>query len=67
MEYAKSLLISTDMSISQIAGACAYESDVHFMRSFKAALGDTPTGFRKRSGIMKLELADAKDKPPFSL
>lgn len=49
MEYARYLLSTTDLPVGQIARACGYESDVHFMRLFKETLGVTPTAYRRTS------------------
>lgn len=46
MEYAKNLLISTDLPIAKIAGKCGYSSEYSFMRQFKSRFGKTPTQFR---------------------
>lgn len=45
--YAAELLGSTDMSISQIAEQCGYDSDSYFMRQFKQHRGCTPTEYRR--------------------
>lgn len=47
IEYAKQLLISTDMKVSVIARKCGYNTDVHFMRMFKKQTGKTPSQYRK--------------------
>ena len=51
MEYAQYLLSATDMSVGDVARACGYESDVHFMRLFKRSVGKTPTEFRAQTRI----------------
>ncbi len=48
MERAKYLLSSTDMTVASVARSCGYDSDVHFMRLFKATAGVTPSAFRER-------------------
>lgn len=45
-EYAKFLLVTTDIPVRQIAEMCGYKSDIHFMRQFKSRTGVTPSGFR---------------------
>ena len=45
---AADLLETTDMSVSEIAEECGYESDSYFMRQFKQHKGCTPTEFRYR-------------------
>lgn len=47
MVYAKTLLRSTDETVSEIAERLGYENDVHFMRQFKKLMGVTPSEFRK--------------------
>lgn len=47
MERAKQLLLSTDLSIKDIAQKCCYASEYSFMRLFKKHFGKTPTEFRK--------------------
>ena len=45
---AADLLANTDMSVSEIAEQCGYESDSYFMRQFKQHKGCTPTEYRNR-------------------
>lgn len=45
-ERVKKLLVSTDMSITEIAVEAGYRSSNHFMRAFKKEEGLTPTEFR---------------------
>ena len=47
--YAKNLLLSTDLSMEQIAELCGYNTPVHFFRQFKKIAGITPAKFRKTS------------------
>ena len=47
MEYAKYLLAGSRDTVAEIANACGYENDVHFMRQFKARTQQTPTQWRK--------------------
>ena len=46
LERAKCLLISTSLSLKEIAAKCGFESDNYFMRSFKRRYGITPTSYR---------------------
>lgn len=46
MERAKSLLISTNLPVREIAYKCGYSSEYSFMRQFKNHFGKTPTQFR---------------------
>ncbi|MGN0620647.1 MAG: AraC family transcriptional regulator [Porcipelethomonas sp.] len=47
MDLAKRLLVTDKRSISEIASACGYESEVYFMQQFKKVTGITPTQYRK--------------------
>ena len=47
IEYAKYLLEGSRDTIAEIAHACGYENDVHFMRQFKTRTKKTPTQWRK--------------------
>ena len=47
--HAAELLRNTDMSVSEIAEDCGYDSDAYFMRQFKKHKGCTPTEYRRRS------------------
>lgn len=46
ISYAKMLLISTNLTISEIAVHCGYHSCAHFVRQFKATANATPTEYR---------------------
>ena len=67
IEYAKYLLISTNMTVSGISLACGYENDVHFMRIFKDLNGISPSNFRKKHRVSIDEIRKSKNKNPFSL
>lgn len=47
IEYSKQLLMSTRFSISKIAYITGYQSDVQFIKQFKAVVKTTPTQYRK--------------------
>ena len=47
VSYAKRLLMSTKMQISEVAERSGYNSCYSFMRQFKQKTGSTPTEFRK--------------------
>lgn len=47
MEKAKTLLLSGDHSVSQVATMVGYKNEFHFIRCFKAAVGVTPGRFGK--------------------
>ncbi|MBQ8311060.1 MAG: helix-turn-helix transcriptional regulator [Clostridia bacterium] len=67
MEHAKYLLSATNMTVSGIAQACGYESDVHFMRIFKRVTGMTPSGFRNEFQVAPNEVRESKSKRPFCI
>ncbi|SFX57609.1 AraC family transcriptional regulator [Ruminococcus sp. XPD3002] len=46
-EYAKMLLISTDLTSEAISKQCGYRSYVHFARQFKEQTGMSPLEYRK--------------------
>lgn len=46
IDYAKKLLLSTKMTVSQIAEKSGYQSSFGFMKQFKARTGMTPTEYR---------------------
>ena len=47
MEKALKLLTTTKLSISAIAGKCAFENDSYFSRTFKKLYGKSPRDYRK--------------------
>ncbi len=47
IEYAKSMLINSDMSIENISDALSFESAAYFCRTFKKKTGLTPSEYRK--------------------
>lgn len=49
IERSKQLLISTSLSIKDIAEKCGYDNEYSFMRQFKTIVGKTPTQFRSMS------------------
>ena len=50
LQYAQHLLFTTNDTISSVAQACGFASDVHFMRLFKKHVSLTPTDYRKSGG-----------------
>ena len=48
MKCAKELLISTELSIKEIAQRCGYTDEYGFMKRFKLYYGITPTQMRER-------------------
>ncbi len=48
---AKRLLISTDMTVSEIAERCGYGCEYSFLRQFKKECGCTPTEYRRNNNL----------------
>lgn len=46
LELAKSLLLSTDLTVTEIADETGYNNTKHFVETFKKMEGKTPTAFR---------------------
>lgn len=46
IEYAKTLLTTTEMRISEITAACNFSSDQYFIQTFKKRVGVPPSKFR---------------------
>ena len=67
MEKAKYLLISSNITITEISSSCGYRNDVHFMRIFKECIGLSPSDFRKKHRVSAEEVKKSKDKNPFSI
>ncbi|MBD0378556.1 helix-turn-helix transcriptional regulator [Paenibacillus sp. WST5] len=51
MDEAKSLLLETEMKISQIAEVVGYMNLSHFISMFKKINGTTPQSFRKKETV----------------
>lgn len=49
MKNAEYYLLSTDMTVKNVAAICGYENDVHFMRQFKRRYDMTPSQFRQQN------------------
>ncbi len=47
IEYAKNLLLTTQLPVEEIAELCGYNNEIHFYRQFKKIAGSTPAKFRK--------------------
>lgn len=45
---AKTILISSDLQVSQVAERCGYNTTEHFIRQFKRLVGITPNAFRNK-------------------
>ena len=50
MEHAKSLLSDTDMPVQEIAEKLGYTSAIAFARTFRRAVGSSPSDYRKNFG-----------------
>lgn len=48
IDYAKTLLETSDLKLEQIAEYCGYSSEVHFYRQFKGIMKMTPTQYRRK-------------------
>lgn len=49
LEYAKELLVSSDLSVKQISVKCGYNSESYFSRQFKQSEGMTPIEYRRQT------------------
>lgn len=47
IDYAKTLLETSDLSVSAVSEMCGYQTEVHFFRQFKSLTGTTPLRYRK--------------------
>jgi AraC-like DNA-binding protein len=47
MELAMELLVTTDLSITEIASSCGFDNFSYFIRRFKSLTGSTPSNYRK--------------------
>ncbi|MBO5352478.1 MAG: helix-turn-helix domain-containing protein [Lachnospiraceae bacterium] len=47
VDYAKELILCTDIPLEQIAYSCGYTNEVHFYRQFLSKTGMTPGDYRK--------------------
>ena len=47
MTQAKRLLSETDLKVNEIALKVGYDNDKHFMKTFKAVVGVSPSEYRK--------------------
>jgi YesN/AraC family two-component response regulator len=58
VERASRLLLETDMSLSEIAGACCFEDQSWFSKIFKVYTGISPGKYRSQGGGMIQEISD---------
>ena len=49
IDYAKELILNTDLKLTQIARLCGYSNEIHFYRQFKAKTGMTPGEFQEKA------------------
>ncbi len=54
LEHAKSLLVSTDLSITDVAHACGFADEYYFSRVFKKHHSLSPSAFRRQEGRVPL-------------
>ena len=50
-DYAKRLLLSTKMTVAEVAEKCGYASGFGFMKQFKSRTGMTPTEYRSKHAV----------------
>lgn len=53
IEQAEYTLLTSSLTIEQVAEFCGYSSEVHFYRQFKKVTGITPARFRREAGYLK--------------
>jgi AraC-like DNA-binding protein/ligand-binding sensor protein len=58
VERASHLLLETDLSLSEIAGACCFEDQSWFSKIFKAYTGISPGKYRSQGGGMVREISE---------
>ena len=63
IEYAKKLLLTTDLPIEEVIWQCGYSNKGFFYKKFRESTGCTPMHFRTRGGrlIQGSESADLRD------
>lgn len=53
LQHGCELLVHTDMSITEIALECGFNSSMYFCKTFKSQIGCTPSEFREATGLPK--------------
>ena len=53
LQHGCELLVHTNMSITEIALQCGFNSSMYFCKTFKSQMGCTPTEFREATGLPK--------------
>ena len=51
LEYARELIVETDLTLEQIAQICGYNNEIHFFRQFRAKTGMTPREYQASFGM----------------
>ncbi len=51
-EYAKKLLINTDLPVAEVCKTCGCSDTANFLRDFKKLTGTTPLKYRKSKGVI---------------
>ncbi|HET6281795.1 MAG TPA: AraC family transcriptional regulator [Polyangia bacterium] len=64
VEFAKTLLATTEMTVEQIAFSSGFQSQHHLIRSFRTVTGRTPGEFRADNGIAAPEAVSARSPGP---
>ncbi len=62
LSFAERLLSDTELSVSEIAERCGYESDSYFMRQFRQNRSCTPTEYRREVTRIRAERILGKNK-----
>lgn len=57
MEEAKKLLAGTDLRVVEISARVGYENEKHFMKTFKASCGVSPSEYRKNVQMQDIRLS----------
>lgn len=57
IEFAKDMLLNTDMPVLNIAYELSYNETNYFSKAFKKKVGVTPTEFREQGGLLSSETA----------
>ena len=53
LQHGCDLLVNTDLSITEIAMECGFNSSMYFCKTFKSQIGCTPSEFRENTGVPK--------------
>ncbi|WP_195571256.1 AraC family transcriptional regulator [Paenibacillus sp. 1001270B_150601_E10] len=61
MERARTLLLTTQLSIEQISSSVGYADALYFSKMFKRTFGDSPTGYRKQHQVLSTHTVHIED------